>query len=456
MNLKQLNILLLFAVLTIVAVSCDDNTGTLGGDLMPTTDVVSKQNMTYDVVTQSYSAGNSVLARTNLSYFGQFTDPETGTVIKSDFLAQLYCSEYCAFPDTIFGDSITQVRMRLFISDYIGDSLATFKLSVYPLDKVMDPNKDYYTDIDPTEYYDDTAQPIAVKWFTVSDRSIDDEQRWDNDYVSNICITLPRQIGQDIYDCYRKSPESFKSSESFINTGLTGSKGFYFKLECGDGALVYIDAAQLSLNFRYHDNELDADTTGVCQFAVTEEVVQSTRIENSNLDKLLADTQATYIKSPAGIFTMATLPADQLNYNDTINSAGLSFIRYNDKVVSPFRLSIPQTLLMVRLDDYLNGYFEKYKVCDNITSYLASYNSSNNTYSFNNISQLLRVMMREKHNGTATENYNKVLIIPVQATYDSSNNLVRICHDFSMTSSKLVGGESDRVKMHVIYSRYNK
>ena len=456
MNFKQLYIAALITLAGAISISCDDNTDTLGSEIMPVTDLVTKESQTYDVITQSYSAGDSVLARNSMAYLGQFTDPETGTVIKSDFLAQLYCSERFAFPDTIKDDSITDIKLRLFVSDFIGDTLATFKLSVYPLDKQLDPDKDYYTNIDPAEYYNTKADPIAVKWFTLSDRSIDDDTRWGNDYTRNIYLTLPRQVGQDIYDYYRTSPEAFKSSATWFNTGLTGSNGFYFKLECGDGAIAYIDAVQLTLYFRYHDAELNADTTGVCQFAMTEEVVQSTRFENYNLDKLLNDPEATYVKSPAGIFTMATLPADQLNYNDTINSASLSFLRYNDKTHNTFRLSIPKTLLLVRLDDYLDGYFEKYQVCDNKSSYIANFNASTNSYDFNNVSQLLRLMMQEKHNGKATENYDKVLIIPVEATYDSNNNLVKICHDFSMTSSRLVGGKNDRIKMNVIYSRYNK
>ena len=65
-------------------------------------------------------------------------------------------------------------------------------------------------------------------------------------------------------------------------------------------------------------------------------------------------------------------------------------------------------------------------------------------------------MIDEKKQGRATANYDKVLLIPVVATYDSSNNLVKICHDFSMASSRLKGGSKDRLKLEVIYSKYNQ
>jgi hypothetical protein len=242
-------------------------------------------------------------------------------------------------------------------------------------------------------------------------------------------------------------------SEGYIELRSANPDYPVFKIEAGDGAMAYIDVAQFNLNYRYYDEENKKDTLGVTQFASTEEVVQATHFDNENLERLLNVKDATYLKSPAGIFTLATLPTDQINVNDTINSAKLVFTRYNDQVSSNFKLSIPKKLLLVRLDDYLNGFFENYSLTDNATSYLTSFSSSTNTYSFNNISRLISRIQQEKRNGTATENVDKVLLIPVEATYDSSNNLVKLSHDFSMSSAKLVGG-TDPVKLEVIYSRY--
>ena len=75
--------------------SCDDSTDMLGVDIMPTTDFVTKESKTYDVTTASYAVGDHVLARTLKSYFGRFTDPETETVVESDFLAQLCVVHLC-------------------------------------------------------------------------------------------------------------------------------------------------------------------------------------------------------------------------------------------------------------------------------------------------------------------------------------------------------------------------
>ena len=443
-----------YTILTAAALtfaSCDDNTDTLGLDMMPSTDITVKSFKTYDVSTESYAVGN-VLARTSMSYLGRFTDPETGTVVKSDFLAQFHCSETFAFPEKVKDNEITKVTLQMRALNFVGDSLAPFKLSIYPLNKVLDPTKEYYTDLNPEEFYDNTAKPLTTKWFSISDRTVADETRWGSSSPL-IRINLPTEIGQAIYDGYRENPSHFSNTESWLNSGLPCSKGFYFKLESGDGAMAYIDVAQMNLHFRYYDDILKTDTTGVCQFASTEEVIQATRFENYNIEKLMDKKDCTYIKSPAGIFTLATLPTDEISAEDTISSAKLTFTRYNDNVQSDFKLDIPQTVLLVRLDDYKRGFFEKYKVANEETSYLAKFNASNNSYVFGNIARLLSEIRKEKQNGTATENADKVLLIPVQTTYDSSNKLVKLNHDFSMSTAKLVGG-TDKIKLEVIYSQY--
>lgn len=440
------------AVMTLV--SCDEDTESLGINMMPSSDLVCKEYKTYDVATSSYAVGDKVLARTEKSYLGQYTDSETGTTVKSDFMAQFGCDENFSLPEKITNDSCYKVDLRLFISNYVGDSLSTFKISVYELDKQLDPEADYYTDINPEDYYDSGKKPIASKWFTINDRTITDSTRWSSSYNNNIRLSLPTDIGTRIIRDYRKNPNHFANTSEWLKSGNPCSKGLYFKLEYGDGAMAYIDIVQLNMYFTYYDEEYKKDTTGVCSFAATDAVVQATRFENSNLDKLLNDNSTTYIKSPAGIFTMATIPADEISTNDTINSAKLTFTRYNDAIQSPFRLSIPQTVLLVRLDDYLNGFFENYKVNDSKESYLATFNSLTNSYVFSNVSRLITRMVKEKQQGKANENWNKVLLIPVSKTTDSSGNIVKLNHDFSMSYAKLVGGQNNPIKLEVIYTKF--
>lgn len=460
----KVKIIIAFAMMLIVFGSCTDNTGSLGVDMMPAADLIKTKDTIYGTKTVSYPVGDSVLARTSVSYLGRFTDPETGTSIKSDFLTQFHCDETFALPDTIRGDSCTSIDIRFYYTGFIGDSLASFKIDVYELDKQLDPNANYYTNINPAKYYDVNKKPLTSSWYTLSDRTITDSLRNANvkNNTSNIRISLPTEVGNKIIRAFRQDKSLFRNTSAWLKSGLPLSKGIYVKLVSGDGAVASIDIAQLNIHFRYYDNGYAKDTTGYVQFAATEEVVQATRFENSELENLLEDKKATYIKSPAGIFTMATLPVEDIyagnSANDTINQAKLVFTRYNDKTQSSFKLKIPQKLLMLRYADYRNGFFEKYHISDEVTSYLTTFNSSTNTYSYNNISHLISKMYEEKMSGTADENWNKVLLIPVEAIYDgtSSNTLVKLNHDFSISSSRLIGGEGDKVNLEVISTRFAK
>ncbi len=438
----------------LVLIACDDNTATLGVDMMPKSDLVTKNYQVYDVTTESYPVGDAVLARTTMSYLGRFTDPETNTTVKSDFMAQFHIDEGFTIQDNVQNDSCTRFDLRLIIDNYVGDSLQNFHLSVYELNKPLDPNADYYTNINPADYYDTNAEPIASKWFTINDRTITDNERWSAAYNNNILVRLPDSLGTRIIRDYKAHPEHFTNTSTWQKSGNPCSKGLYFKLEYGDGAMAYIDLVQLNIFYRYHDDYINRDTVSMASFASTDAVVQATHFENSNLDKLLNDKSATYLKSPAGIFTLATIPADQIDVRDTINSAKLTLTRYNDVVESPFKLDIPKTVLLVRLDDYLNGFFENYQINNGKDSYLATFNSSTNTYQFSNIARLVTRMAKEKKEGKATENWNKVLIIPVEPTKDSSGNIVKLNHDFSMNSARLVGGDANKVKLEVIYSNF--
>lgn len=451
MKIKQL---LTMTAMTMALLSCDDNTDTLGVDMMPVGDLVTNEYKTYDVNTQSYAVGDSVLARTDLSYLGKYTDAETGTTVKSDFLCQLNCGENFDLPEKIEKDSCVRLDLRLFISDFVGDSLASFKISVYELNKQLDPEEDYYTNIDPEKFCDMSARPLATKWYTISDRTITDSTRWSSDYSKNIRVSLPTDIGTKILRDYRSNPEHFANTAAWLESGNPCSKGLYFKLEYGDGAMAYIDIVQFNIYFNYYDEDYKKDTLGVCSFAATDAVVKASRFENSNIDRLMDDREAAYLKTPAGIFTMATIPIEEINAQDTINSAKLTFTRYNDTTQEKFKLSIPQTVLLVRLDDYLDGFFENYQISNSKDSYLTTFNSNTNTYVFNNVARLLTTMVEERRNGKASENWNKVLLIPVKTTKDSSGNIVKLNHDFNMGYTKLVGGESNKVKMEVLYSKF--
>ena len=473
MRMKRNHFCIILAmILPMAFAACDDNTEGLGGSMMPGEDNISIDQKVYNATSRSLLAGDSILAKTSTAYLGRYTDPTYGT-FEADFLAQFHCVEDFQFPEGgVAGDTAVSAEVRLYVSSFFGDSISPSHLSVYPLNKVLEEDRNYYTDLNPEEYYDATQAPLASRPYTAEDKTLPDSITDANNYVSYIRVQLPRQFGTDIIRKYYDNPANFTNSETFINNVC---KGMYFKCDQGDGSILYIQQAQLNISFKYFikssSGKVDSLVTVIAQFAGTQEVIQANRFQTDKekLKKLVEeDGSCTYLKTPAGIFTELTLPLDEIadnhiNRGDTLNSVKLTITRYNestnDSEEAAFKMGVPRTILMVRKKD-MYTFFEKNQVADNKTSYLASFNSSYNTYTFNNMSQLITNCINEKNdaNGQVDEDWNKVVLIPVVTTTDNTGNVVTIRHNLNLTSARLMGGfnPGNELQVRITYSKFEK
>ncbi len=473
MRMKRNHYFIILAmILPMAFAACDDNTEGLGGSMMPGEDNISIDQKVYNATSRSLLAGDSILAKTSTAYLGRYTDLTYGT-FEADFLAQFHCVEDFQFPEGgVAGDTAVSAEVRLYVSSFFGDSINPSHLSVYPLNKVLEEEKNYYTDLNPEEYYDATQAPLASRPYTAEDKTLPDSITDANNYVSYIRVQLPRQFGTDIIRKYYENPANFTNSETFINNVC---KGMYFKCDQGDGTILYIQQAQLNISFKYFikssSGKVDSLVTVIAQFAGTQEVIQANRFQTDKekLKELVEkDGSCTYLKTPAGIFTELTLPLDEIaenhiNRGDTLNSVKLTITRYNestnDTEGTAFKMGVPKTILMVRKKD-MYTFFEKNQVADNKTSYLASFNSSYNTYTFNNMSQLITNCINEKNdaNGQVDEDWNKVVLIPVVTSTDNTGNVVTIRHNLNLTSARLMGGfnPGNELQVRITYSKFEK
>ena len=264
-----------------------------------------------------------------------------------------------------------------------------------------------------------------------------------------------------MYDKYTANKNNYQNAESFIKNVL---KGFYVHCTHGDGTILYIEDLQLRLNFKYliesSSGKKDSLINGATIFAATKEVIQANRFQNSDrLKELTAETDYTYLKTPAGLFTEATLPIEEIeeaHQRDTLNAASITFTRYNEKDGSKYPMDVPEYLLMVRKKD-MYDFFEKNELFDNKTSYVAQFVSSGenaNTYTYTNIAPLITYCINEKAQGKHDEDWNKVVLIPVKAETDSNGNVIGIKSNLDMESACLAGGEKTTLKMQVLYTTF--
>lgn len=470
--------LVLFAF---IVFGCDDNTGSLGVSTLPDDDQIPVEVKTYTFNTRSILS-DSISARTSTAYLGKYTDPNFG-VFEADFLAQFQCPDnFTLIPDSLIvpGTSYTEISLRYPKNGFFGDSLSANRMSIYELDKILGGDSmTYYTDIEPKDYYNPQTGLLAQKAYSAKNMSVSDSI-WNLVSYPSINIKLPTSLGENIMALCRTHPEYFKNSDTFIENVF---KGIYVQCDHGDGTILYIEDIFLNIisDVKITDDEgviVKRKQTGhvgedsiksqdiVAQFKVTKEVIQANRFQNSEkLKELIADNSCTYLKTPAGIFTEATLPLKEImnseNLNDTINGVSLSFINYNKVgTPTPFEMPTPERLLMLRKKDMYSFFGGSGSLTDNTTSYLASHNQKYNRYDFKNINRLVTACINERKAGEATDpewvdknmDWDKIVLIPVAVTLDNGS-ITSIRHDLRLTSAKLEGGPDGKpIEMEVIYT----
>ena len=90
-------LLSLFALLLASLAACTDDTGTLGGDIMPSNNFVETSAQVFKVNSKAIGV-DSVLANTSTCYLGSIIDPQTRAKTTCDFLAQFNIFENFALP----------------------------------------------------------------------------------------------------------------------------------------------------------------------------------------------------------------------------------------------------------------------------------------------------------------------------------------------------------------------
>lgn len=468
------------ALLTAAISSCSEDTSTLGYSLTSEVDRFTIETDTFDITTRSIAAG-SVLSRNAYSYLGRIKDPETGTYIKCDYTMQFSLLESEAnslfkSSESIFGRDendqpiVDSCNVHILINTYQGDSLTAMKLALMELNKPMKSTDAIYTDFDPEAagiVRTDLGAVKSEKVYSASDLTLSDSMRnvyRTGKYFAYVKVPLNKEYidkdgkkynnyGTYIMRKYYENASYFKNFNSFIRNVCPG---FYIKSTDGQGLIIEVAFTQLNMYYRYKSD--DVVYSASCSLNSTDEVLKATHIsyDQTGINKLVATDTCTYLKTPAGIYTEVTLPIDDIkkgHENDTITSAKVTFTRMRPRSnLSEVILEEPTRVLLIEKDS-LKSFFEDNGTIDNMKAYLATYNSSQKTYSFNNLSYMINRMYARKGQ---SENWNKAVLIPVEVqTTSSSSTVSGIANEMNVNSIRLVGGAANRhapIRMSVIYN----
>ena len=466
-------------------ISCTESTGSLG--VYPQQDAISTYSASFDVTSSSVATGK-VPASSTACYLGKVIDPETDQAITATFAAQFHTFEDYSFPNKArivkSGDHLCEsVEIHLIIKSIFGDKNNPIKVEVLPLsrndDKLLKESEKLYTDTDLKErFVDEGQQPVATKVFTATDYTLSEAQRASSSYTNYVRIVLDQKIGDEIMEAYYTKPSSFSDSWHFIREVCAG---YLFLPAGGTGTMLNLQVCTMNINFSYKD-ETDNTVAALCRFAATPEVIQCTQFKSNDLSELIesmnaSGSDATMLKTPAGICTELTLPINDIyrgHENDSISRAALTLTRFNnqddDAKDDAYALGIPKNVLLVRKQN-VDSFFENQQVADQQQSFTAAFLQAYNSYTFDNLCRLISYCWNEKKEGMKTNNqteeewendhpdWNHVVLVPVTVatTTDSYGNTTQVSvnQDMSLCSTKLVRGTAaNPIKMQVIYSRF--
>ena len=468
--------------------SCNEDTGVIGSSLTDEADKLDLSTGIYQAKTRSILA-DSIYARNYDCYFGKVKDPETGTYVTSEFMAQFNMLENYQMPDkeTIQtrsedgGVAADSCEIWLYFDRDLcyGDTLVPIKMRMLELNRPMNDNMTYYSNYDPVKegYIRDGGLRHDIV-FSLSNLTYSDSVRNLSGYNDIARISLNEaytdkngkkydNYGTYLLRSFYDSPQYFKNSYTFVNNLCPG---FFFQFNDGLGVMAKLSSIEMRVHYHFKK-----DTTtyyGAMRMASTQEVLQTTKVTNDKegLQRLIADESCTYLKTPAGIFTEMTLPVESIlsptHNTDSLLQVSLSLKRLNSATPKDkYVLSEPMSVLMV-MKDSLYSFFEKEKTYDYTSAFVADL--SLNCYSFSNIGNLINLMYMNKFEGELIDpdwlkkhpNWNKVVIVPIASNSVSVTTAASIVFSLSnemgLSSTRLEGGANSPIEVKVIYAKFKE
>jgi hypothetical protein len=414
--MKRMKLKSLYTIFVIAfAVACNETLDQIGLTVQPDDDRLKIEIDTLGLQARTIQT-DSVFSKIQYPVLGEYTDPIFGS-IKSEYIGEFYFPEGGGFLDNVAG--IDSVRVQLAYTTIMGDSLSPMGLSVYRVNKSLKGISNY-SDVDPSNYADMSA-PLGAQVFTGKNSTYRMETSGSSTIkVYEINVMLPNAIGESFLAEYQKENHGKLVN---VDTFREFFPGLYFTTTFGKSTILNVSLTSLLVHYRY--NDIKGSSTGqdtirpsALRLNITPEVTQINHISNKNDQLLPPSNEYTYVKSPAGVMTEITFPFSVINNKlkaQALNLANLTMYALPEPHEETLvKLAPPSHLLLINKDS-LNGFFEKKRLTDNVTSFLSSgFNSSTYSYQFGNIS-------------TMANHYNQInegkpfdlvyYLVPVDATF---------------------------------------
>lgn len=405
--------------------SCDENVSTAGGSLVQD-EVEIIVDSAFTVSGRSVD-NNLVQSRTVLQLLGNIDAKGYGS-LKSDIVCQ-YMPAASIVTEGVTEEFIDSVKLILtmFKGGFAGDSVVPMGLSVYRLDRQLP--SPIYSDFDPTDYYNPSNKIGSTSYSALIDGAQGVGADASGSIYKDIMVTLPREIGVDLYEQFKSSPSTFSSPQAFAEW----FPGLYIANSFGSGRVTRIVSNMINVYYRktqpIPDTNPARDTVlnAVGSYmAVTPEI-----ITNNNLAYKMSDQLKQYAQSgkavlvgPTGYDVEFAFPAREIirRYKEQSGALSvintLSFSLPATKIENDYGLTPPPYILMVKKKDKAK-FFSGTQVNDNLSSFYATYNSTTKSYDFSSMRDYILDLVKKDE---VTAEDEEFVICPALVSFYVNSN----------------------------------
>ena len=449
-----------FAVLAFIA--CDDDLSPVGMGIQPEDNKITVRTDTISF-TSSTQIVDSVFVKAANGWLGSFDDVTYGN-IKYGYLCNFYSSPDSVFR-TVINDKIDSVVLRLQYYNFVGDSLAPMEATVYGIGQGKTLNKHFYSNIDPWQYTNKDSV-WAKKAYTARNLNVSDSIYSLTSRYRNLKFDLPNHVGQRIYDTWKdvEQRDVFKDLDKFFDF----FPGVYIESSYGSGNILNVEYTTLEVYYRTYiesvqTGRVDSAVTRYALFNSSGEVTQLNQFKSRDGENsLTADTEHTYLKTPAGAITQLEISlqdiVNKIGNDRVFNNVGLS-LDVEEQKQEKYTLPIPPQVLLINPDSVI-PFFEEARIANSSYSYYATLPTSATAklrYDFGNISNLIQNSIKHLNDQEIPlEEWPllKLWVIPIATPSFDGYNISITTNYFEPSGAKIKTG--DDLKLHIITSKVNK
>ncbi len=426
----------------------------IGNSEQPEKDKLSTAMATFDVQSATVLT-DSIRQRSNRAVVGEYTDPYFGTT-QAGFMCQLYCPPAFKFP-TITDNKIDSVFLYLFYDEWFGDDDALLEASVYKLDRKLDLDATYYTNID-VDSYCSRSERLGAATFTPQSA----ENSWTDGTDYCVRVALSTAFAEQLLQDYLADSTRFDGPRNFADC----FEGLYITSTYGNGGLVYITDAQLEICYRIKHLGSDGvlrDTTSASYFPMSKEVKQINSYSHPDLTSYLADIDndtLNFIYAPAGLYTQVSLPLNEIC--SQLSEKNINYARLKVAATAladeDWALSPTEKLLLLN-ENYLHSFFDGYSTADDLYSFVAEYDDDEACYIFD-VSKYVQKSIRsadgELDSSQVFVPFDKMVIVPVEEVQNTDKVSLYLLQDVRPSALKLRSGNilngDRRMMLELVYS----